>query len=186
MTNIVLIGFTACGKSSVGRALAEALTLRFVDLDQVIESLSQECYGRPMRCPEIYRELGADTFRLLEDQALRKVAALERTVLATGGGAPLNPKNREHLRRFGAVIALTASLDTICERMTVRGFPAYLGANPTRAALAAEIDRRQPLYRRMAVITVNTDRRQIADIVTTIIARLKEKRLWPETVSEPS
>ncbi len=103
-TNLVLVGMPGCGKTTVGRALAELSGRPFVDLDGEIVRRA----GRPI--PEIFATEGEDAFRSLERQILAETCAKSGQVIATGGGAVLRPGNRAAMRRTGRVYWLLRDL----------------------------------------------------------------------------
>ena len=114
MANIVLIGFMGTGKSSVGRVLAAEFGCRFLDLDTVIEKLS----GRTIS--EIFKTDGEERFRGLETVIVERLVAGEfgvNLVVSTGGGTIVSESNRRALREWGKVVCLTASVETILERV---------------------------------------------------------------------
>ena len=86
-TPIVLIGFMATGKTTVGRMVAKHLQRRFLDLDHLVE----ETAG--MKVPELFRTQGEPAFRRVEAEALRQALKMEQVVLATGGGAACREEN---------------------------------------------------------------------------------------------
>ena len=109
--NIVLVGFMGTGKTSVGRCLAERVGYAFVDLDDVIAAEA----GMPI--PRIFQEQGEPAFRALESQMVDEVAGFSRSVIATGGGAVVNPANLRRLQSCGTVIAPTADPEIILARV---------------------------------------------------------------------
>jgi shikimate kinase len=110
---IALIGFMACGKSSVGRQLAGLLSYDFVDLDTRIE----EEEGRTVA--EIFATEGEAGFRARESAALARCGGMERIVLATGGGAVLAPVNREILATRFRVIQIRISAEEAVKRASI-------------------------------------------------------------------
>lgn len=110
MKNIVLIGFMGTGKSEVGKRLAGELGWTFEDTDLRI----QEREGRTI--PEIFRESGEAQFRKREREVVAELAKRESTVIATGGGAVMDPENLRNLRRNGILIGLEASPEAIMGR----------------------------------------------------------------------
>lgn len=105
---IILIGMPASGKTTVGRAVAQALSLPFHDCDREVERLT----GRTI--PEIFAAEGEEAFRAVESHALAALCTAEAPcVIATGGGAVLSAENRHLLRRSGTVFWLDRDLENI-------------------------------------------------------------------------
>lgn len=109
--NLVLTGFMATGKSTVGRLVAQRLGWEFVDTDAVIE----ERHG-PI--PDIFAEQGEDAFRDLERQVAAELARRSHLVISTGGRMLLDPVNAEALSSTGTVVCLTATAEEILARVT--------------------------------------------------------------------
>jgi len=109
--NIVLTGFMGTGKTVVGRIVAERLSRRFVDMDAVVAS------RLGMSVAEVFARLGEPFFRYEEGRLCRELAAQEGLVIATGGGALLDPANREALSRSGVLICLNARPDALLARL---------------------------------------------------------------------
>ena len=108
--NIVLCGFMATGKSSVGKRLAEIAHYDFLDLDTAIEAEAG------ISIPEIFSSRGEPAFRALESRMVKRVAAKTGCVIAAGGGTIVDPQNFAELKRSGVIITLTADVQTIAER----------------------------------------------------------------------
>ena len=106
-TNLVLVGMPGCGKTTVGRALAQLSGKPFVDLDEEIVRRA----GRPI--PYIFQTEGEEAFRELEARVLAEVCAQSGQVVATGGGAVLRAENRAAMRRAGRVYFLRRSLEEL-------------------------------------------------------------------------
>jgi 3-dehydroquinate synthase len=109
--NIVITGFMGAGKTTIGRLLAERLDRRFIDLDEQIEAR----FGKPIA--RVFAEEGEPSFRVAEAQLCHALAQERGLVLSTGGGALVNPGNRHVLSQSGVLICLTATVDTILERI---------------------------------------------------------------------
>jgi len=109
--NIILTGFSFTGKSEVGREVARRLGWRFVDSDDEIVALA----GKDI--PDIFAQDGEEQFRKLERQVLARVCEGERQVISTGGGAIVDPRNRELFARRGVLICLEAKPQTIYNRL---------------------------------------------------------------------
>ncbi len=109
--NIILVGFMGTGKSSVGQKLAQKLGWSFIDVDQRIEQHQQKTI------PELFREYGELYFRQVESICLAQALTQFHQVIATGGGAVLDEKNRKLMLESGYVVALTASAHVIVARL---------------------------------------------------------------------
>ena len=120
--NITLTGFMGTGKTAVGKRLAKRLGWRFVDVDALIKATAQ------MSVPRLFAEHGEAVFRRLEQRAIRRAVTGDQQVIATGGGAFVNPANRSLLRTVGPVICLSAQPKTILQRV---------GATATRRPMLA-------------------------------------------------
>ncbi len=167
--NVVLIGFKSCGKSTVGRILADQRQLTFVDLDDVIVGLLREKFNLEWNCWEFYFSYGAEKFRELETEAVRRLRQKDNMVLATGGGAPLTPENREELAALGTLCYIKALPELLFKRMQQNKMPAYLTEKPTLANLRRIWFQRDSIYEKLADITVEAAENspeQIADEIS--------------------
>jgi len=167
---IVLIGYRATGKSTVGRLLAEKLGLEFLDLDEEIEARAGKSIA------EIVAEGGWETFRKLERELLREMAQREGLVLALGGGAVMHEEEMEALSRGSFVVWLTASPETISWRLSADQKTASQRPSLTGKDVLAEIEEileaRTPLYRRFAHLTCPTEGKSPEETVSEIISAL--------------
>ncbi|MBQ4366720.1 MAG: shikimate kinase [Muribaculaceae bacterium] len=111
MKTIFLIGYMGCGKTTLGRALANELGVPFIDLDDYIEEQC-EC-----RIADIFAQQGEKTFRELERQALRQMVSTEGGIVACGGGTPCHSDNMEWMNSNGITIWLTTSPERITSRL---------------------------------------------------------------------
>ena len=168
--NLVLIGMSGTGKSRVGRLVAERLRWRFVDTDQEIERRT----GRSVQ--EIFAAEGEERFRALEREVIAKVVPRGGAVISTGGGAVLDPANRDTLFSGNLVICLDASAEQIATRLArtrVRR-PLLAGDDPLGTIQSLK-ERRAPLYT-LAHHTVETDDRTLGEIAAEVIEVLREYR----------
>jgi shikimate kinase len=173
--NLVLIGYRATGKTSVGARLAADLGLAFVDLDQV---LVQEA-GQPV--VDIVAHSGWAEFRRLEKELVARFRHSRGQVLATGGGVVLDPENVKALRENGIIIWLTAEPAAIQARLEQdrprdANRPSLTGGDPVQEVTEVLKDR-YPLYQAAAQITVDTTRQNIAQVVELILAALQNQRI---------
>lgn len=110
-SNIYLIGFSGTGKSTSGEILSNVLKLNYVDMDSEIE-LRKGCL-----ISEIFASVGEDGFRRMETDLLESISSEERQVVSTGGGLPTLIENRSIMVKTGKIVCLTASPETIYERL---------------------------------------------------------------------
>ncbi|MGX1019383.1 shikimate kinase [Pseudomonas sp. LAIL14HWK12:I11] len=156
------------GKSTIGRLLAKELRLLFKDSDKEIE----------LRCganiPWIFDKEGEPGFRDREQAMIAELCGLDGVVLATGGGAVMRDANRQALRQGGRVIYLHASVEQQVGRTARdRNRPLLRTANP-EATLRALLEARDPLYREIADLVVETDERPPRMVVIDILERLQQ------------
>jgi shikimate kinase len=164
--NVFLVGPMGSGKSAVGRELARRLGLAFIDSDDEIEARTG------VDIPYIFEREGEAGFRSREVEIIDDLTRRDRVLLATGGGAVLDPRNRERLRARGRVVYLRTSVDQQLSR-TRRGNARPLLMNPDpRGTLARLYAERAPLYTEVADIVVDTDGRKVKTVVDQICREL--------------
>ncbi|MEW5942960.1 MAG: shikimate kinase AroK [Pseudomonadota bacterium] len=165
--NIFLVGLMGAGKTTVGRLLAKHLHKTFVDSDHEIEQRTG------VNIPLIFELEGEAGFRAREAAVIGELTGRQDIVLATGGGAVLDPRNRENLRRNGTVIYLRAGLEDLWQRTRHdRNRPLLQTADP-RARLGELFAQRDPLYREVADIVVDTGEQSVHSLVRQLEQQLK-------------
>ncbi len=137
---VVLVGLMGAGKTKIGRRLALRLGLPFFDSDQEIETAAGETIE------EIFANRGERVFRDGERRVIARLLAKPVHVLATGGGAFMDPLTRALVRKYGVSLWLRADLDTLVQRVSRRSDRPLLKAGDPRAILAELIERRYPIY----------------------------------------
>ena len=166
IVNLALIGFMGTGKSSVGRLVAEQLRFDFLDTDELIEARA----GKSIT--EIFAQHGESTFRELEHQLVVDLAVRRRTVIATGGGLPVNPANLDHLKQHALVICLWASPGKIFERVHTQTHRPLLHDPDPQAIIHALLTARSPFYRQADVL-VNSDSRTIREVAQQVVSQFR-------------
>ncbi len=168
MRNLILVGPMGAGKSTIGRLLAKELHLPFKDSDKEIEVRT----GADI--PWIFDVEGEQGFREREQAVIADLCREDGLVLATGGGAVLRQENREALRAGGRVIYLHASVEQQLERTARdRNRPLLRTADPGRV-LRDLLAIRDPLYREIADVVIDTDQRPPRMVVQEILSRLEQ------------
>ena len=168
-SNIVLIGMPACGKTTIGRMLAEKLPkYTFIDTDSLIEKT------QGMSINDIVVKFSEDYFRKLEHDTIRMVASGSMKILSIGGGAFENPDTRATLLKFGKVFYLKSDLDVLYYRIsedTKR--PLLQNPNP-KQVLENLLKKREENYLK-ANYVIDTDNKSPEEIVRLIIDETNSK-----------
>jgi shikimate kinase len=165
--NIFLIGPMGAGKSTIGRQLAKQFGIDFLDSDREIEVRT----GADI--PLIFDLEGEQGFRARERAVIDDLTKLKGVVVATGGGAILDADNRHHLSARGRVVYLHTSVDQQLRRTSRDRHRPLLQTEDPRGRLAQLMAEREPLYREIADLTVETDGRSVSAVVKEIVRRLK-------------
>ena len=156
------------GKTTIGKQLAEALSMDFMDSDHEIEARTG------VTIPHIFDVEGEEGFRRREEAMIDELTQKQNIVLATGGGAVIREINRQHLENRGTVIYLHASIDQLLERTSRdKNRPLLQTGNP-RAKLEELMAVREPLYRQIADIVIDTEQQPVTRVVKRIEQKLQE------------
>jgi shikimate kinase len=179
MKNIVLTGFRATGKTSVGRALAAQLKWSFLDTDVLL------CQRLGAPIAEIVARHGWPYFRQAESQLLRELAALEATVVATGGGAIEHRHEWQTLRECCFVVWLDADMATIRQRLGDDPHSAQQRPSLTGQAIQEEVEallqKRKPLYSAgsdLRLDTVGNSPERLAEAIRSAMNETSARDEW--------
>ena len=167
--NIALTGFMGTGKSSVGRKLASRLSLGYADTDDLIEEKAK------MSVKDIFLRHGEYFFRDIEKEVISAFTRSRRgAVLCTGGGAVIDESTRKRLRKWGAVICLTASFETILKRVG-DGDERPLLNRPDRKAFIQELMKKRERAYKDCDLMVDTTGKNAEEVTGEIIGFLASK-----------
>ncbi|HOP41497.1 MAG TPA: shikimate kinase [Geobacteraceae bacterium] len=164
--NVILTGFMGTGKSSVGRFLACRLGYSYRDIDAMI--VEQE--GKSIN--DIFSEKGETYFRSVESSVLRIVLQDSSQVVSTGGGAVIRLENREAMKRFGVVINLVASADSILNRLRDDRERPLLRDSKSLERIEGMLAEREQYYCD-ADIRIDTNGKKVEDVAREILKFLK-------------
>lgn len=157
---IFLIGFMGCGKSTLGRLLADAIGYQFVDTDQLIE---EKCGSS---VAQIFAEKGEDSFRQMERETLENLVKQQRIVVATGGGMACSQQNIETMNAAGTTIYLQALAENLADWLKAerqkRPLIAQLSDEQLRQYVAETLTEREKFYCQ-ATITIQVDQNYTTD-----------------------
>lgn len=165
-SSVFLVGPMGAGKTTVGRQLAAALGYAFVDSDHEIEART----GADI--PWIFEVEGEAGFRRREAQVIDDLTRRSRIVLATGGGAILLGENRTALHDRGFVVYLSADIDQLLARTARDRNRPLLRTPDPRAVFETLLAEREPLYREVAHLVLNTNAGNVREAVATIVGCL--------------
>ena len=163
----VLVGTMGAGKTTVGRLLADALGVAFLDSDHAVEARA----GKPVQ--EIFVDDGEAAFRALEREAVADALDSHDGVLALGGGAVLDPATRDAARRATTWSSSGSAWPTPSSGSGWASAGPLLLGN-VRARVKQLLDERTPVYEGLARISVDTDGRSPQDVAAEIAARIEE------------
>jgi shikimate kinase len=171
--NIFLVGLMGAGKTSVGKTLARTLGKTFLDCDHEIERATG------VKISHIFEIEGEAGFRQREARMLAQLTAQNNIILATGGGAVLSKENRDLLAANGTVVYLRAPVRSLVKRTRRdRSRPLLQGADPA-AILTTLYEQRDPLYREVADLTVDTGEQSVRALADKIVSKLQELAATP-------
>jgi shikimate kinase len=167
--NIFLVGLMGAGKTTVGRQLAAELAKTFHDTDHEIERRTG------VKISLIFEIEGETGFRTREVQVLDQLTQFSDVVLATGGGAILDPANREHLARRGLVVYLHGQPKDLWQRTRYdKSRPLLQNTDPLEK-LHALYQQRDPLYREIADLVIDTGRQRAHTLLNQLLPQVRER-----------
>ncbi|MCV0394476.1 MAG: shikimate kinase [Rhizobiaceae bacterium] len=170
--SIVFIGLMGAGKTVIGRKVAQALSLPFVDTDHEIETASR------MSIPELFEHYGEPEFRALEQRVVSRVMREGPQVVSTGGGAFMNAETRAMIISEGLSVWLKADLDLLMERVAKRQNRPLLHAADPRGVMARLMAERYPIYAQAHIMIETRDDRKetiATEALQAIGQRLREE-----------
>lgn len=166
--NIFLIGFMGTGKSTIAHMLQRELQFPLVEMDERIVK------EQGMAITEIFEKYGEEYFRDLESQLVLSLGMEESSVISCGGGAVLRPQNVSNMKKSGRIVLLTATPETVFERVKNSNDRPVLNGHMNVEYIAALMEKRRALYEKAADVTIATDDRTREDICQEILDKLGE------------
>lgn len=176
--NLVLVGPTGAGKTSIGKRLAERFGLAFVDLDQVIVDRAG------VSIPTIFEHEGEAGFRERESAALAEALHDKGQLLSTGGGAVLSAANRALMRERGYVVWLKVGIESQLRRIGRDRNRPLLNTDDREKTLREMASTREPLYAEAADVSIDTDALSPHDATVALVQQLAEQ--WQRNDLDPS
>lgn len=166
MNNIYLIGFMGAGKSTIAAVLKDKLNMKLVEMDERIE---QE---QGITINEIFAKYGEPHFRDIESALVCTLGEEGNTIVSCGGGVVVRPENTEHMKKTGRIVFLTATPETIYERVKYSTNRPILNGNMNVEYIAQLMEKRRALYESACDIRIETDGKTTEQICDEIIAKI--------------
>jgi shikimate kinase len=166
IVNIALIGFMGTGKTSVGRLVADLLHFDYIDTDEAIQS------GTGRVIADIFKTDGEPAFRALEQKVVAELAGRAKTVIATGGGLPLNPANLQQLKAHSLVVCLWSSPEKIWERVRHQTHRPLLHDPDPQKKIRELLAAREPFYKQADVL-LNTELRSLREVALQVVHQFR-------------
>ena len=166
--NIVLIGFMGAGKTTISDYLSTVFDMEIVEMDQVIEEREE------MSIPDIFATYGEEYFRNLETSLLKELQTGKNCIISCGGGAALREENVREMKKNGRVVLLTASPETIYERVKDSNDRPLLNGNNNVEYIAELMEKRREKYEAAADIVIQTDGKTVLQISEELLTKLAE------------
>jgi shikimate kinase len=164
--NIALIGFMGTGKSTVSKYLKNMLAMKEVDVDSLIVE------DRQMPIRDIFEKYGEEYFRKCESNAILNLQNCRQTIISCGGGAVMREENVKNLKKSSRIVLLTASPETIWERVKDDGGRPILNGNMNVKFIKELMGKRKDFYEKAADIIVETDHKNVQQICEELVVSL--------------
>lgn len=165
--NIFLIGFMGVGKSTISSYLKDVFAMDVIEMDEIIAKRNG------MSISEIFELHGEPYFRNEETALLRECQSKKNQIISCGGGVAMRQVNVDEMRKSGKIVLLTASPETILERVQSSHDRPLLENNKTISHITSLMDARAAAYQNAADIVVNTDGKSVFEICEEIIAKVQ-------------
>lgn len=165
--NIFLIGFMGAGKSTISDFLSTYFAMDIIEMDQVIAERER------MSISDIFAVHGEEYFRQLETDLLIETQGLKNVVVSCGGGVALRKRNVEEMRRNGRIVLLTATPETILDRVKDSDERPILNGNKNVAYIGELMEKRREKYEEAADITICTDGKDVEAICEELVEKLR-------------
>lgn len=166
--NLILVGLMGAGKTAIGKMVANALDIPYIDTDQEIESAAR------MTISEIFQHYGEQEFRALETRVIERILTEGPAIVSTGGGAFINPVNRKMIMDSGLSMWLKADLETLWDRVKRRSTRPLLKTENPKQTLKDLMDTRYPIYAQaqLTVLSRNVRKEAVTRDVLKALAAL--------------
>lgn len=166
--NLILIGFMGAGKTTISDYLSTMFAMNVVEMDQIIAEREE------LSIPDIFATYGEEYFRTLETELLIEMQSQKNTIVSCGGGAAMRERNVEEMKKNGRVILLTASPQTIYERVKDSDDRPVLNGRKNVAGISELMEQRREKYEAAADVVIHTDGKSVLQVCEELIQKLAE------------
>ncbi len=166
--NIFLIGFMGCGKSTIAKALQDKLGMDIMEMDTEIVK------RQGMSIAEIFEKHGETYFRDVESNLLKELKSEDHVIVSCGGGVVIRSENSDYMKKSGKVVLLTATPETVYERVKDSKDRPILNQDMSVAHIANLMEKRRLMYQNAAEVTIQTDGKTAEAIADEIIEKITE------------
>lgn len=184
--NLILCGLPACGKTTIGKKLANHLGRSFLETDALIEEDYFKSSGQKLTCRQIALHHSLQAFRSLEKQQIKRLSLNANSIIALGGGAVGDLENSQRISKLGCVIYLKTPSEIVWERLQHREMPIYLSSSPhqdwtvdslnIKAVFNQLLKERLSHYEKAADMIIETQSMRVEEIVETILKGINHGR----------
>jgi shikimate kinase len=172
--NLILFGFKACGKTTLGKKLAQKLERPFVDTDVLIEQLYYRQTGHFLPFREIFKKAGVSTFRQMESQVLQQLSHHHQAIIALGGGLILNQQNAAFLAKLGQLVYLKVSKETLKQRLLGKAeLPAFLNPLDPEGSFEQMYRERQAKYEEIHAVSIDMENQTEDQIILELCTLIR-------------
>jgi shikimate kinase len=172
--NLILFGFKSCGKTTLGKIIAQRLNRPLLDTDRLVERLHFNHTGKGLSFREIFKAVGEEGFRALESDVLQQLKGVRNTVIALGGGLILNPENAAFLAKLGLLVYLKLSKQTLKDRILNQDLPAYLDRSDPQGSFEHIYQERRAKYEKIFALSVDLETKKQDQVVLEICALIQK------------
>ncbi len=167
--NIVLCGYKASGKTTIGQAYAAKYGCDFIDTDALIIENFKMIAGDEFSIGEVHEAVGEAEFRKLEAKAVKIISKAADSIIATGGGGVMDSVNVKHLKSLGRLIYLHVDRQVLYERLSKNAnFPSFINIKNKEDNLEEYLSSRDDVYQKVSDCVINTNGKTIEEIMSLI------------------